>query len=171
MDDEFKIVEEYYKTVKPACDTELSEYCILLTKLTQEEINSSHDAVYVIDEIISILEKYNIKEVYCYGGDDAHSLRLNFYYLKKAGIRYENIYILIKRIRNIQPCLTKCFKIGMSMPMRLSGLCDILSLNKDDAQLHNALYDAKMLGNVYKAVFYENCKEHTDYLKYLESKK
>lgn len=44
MNSKFKIVKKYHRTVKPVHNPELSEYCRALTRLTQDDIDSSATA-------------------------------------------------------------------------------------------------------------------------------
>lgn len=50
----------------------------------------------------------------------------------------------------------------------ISKLYTILSLGNED-HFHNALYDAEMLGRIYRVVYDDKCKEHLNYLEYLNS--
>ena len=162
MDSDFEIVKRYYRTVKPLYNSKLTDYCLALTKLKQEDIDRSHDAVFVVNEVMNILKKYEIKNVFCYGDCDIPYLKLTSARVRKAGLNYKVIESLTGKLKNISPDINK--KFVSDLPMGISELCGIFSFDNNE-NAHNAFYDAEALAKIYRAVY---CSEHNDHLRYLE---
>ena len=167
MNAAFRTVKTYYRTIKPSHNPVLSQYCMALTRLSQHEIDASQDAVTVIRQVLSLLRRYQIQTVYVYGSADIPSMRSTCHWLRKEGLDPKCLYVLTSKMKDISSELTEHFHFGRRQA--LTKLCGLLALRTGDA-FHNALYDAKMLGEVYKAVYCDSCKAHVKFLEYLEQK-
>lgn len=141
---------KYYNLVKPV-KNEITDYCRNLTGLTNEDINKKGISFkQAIDDVLNIIDKYNIKEVYNFGRLDSISLN------KSAQLsRYESrCNLFVSKLKNIEFIIGKDVipiirannfngGIGLSDFKKIYGLNNPIT--------HNALKDAIDLKNVYLA--------------------
>lgn len=160
LDNNFNIIEEYYKTAKPVKWSVLTDYCKNLTGLTQEEINDSKPAAVVCKEVFEILKKYQIKQVFNYGTGDVPSLETTAFQTKKVGLQSQYINYVKNRLYDVS------YDIMITLNRRKRfKLSDLYNAAYFDEMLnyHNALTDAKILAKVLAAV----CdKDHEAYLRF-----
>ena len=159
-DNKLKVIDTYYKTVKPILNEHLSDFCKELTGITQEEIDNSDDLNTISLEIIEILNKYNIKNALVWGGGDFTSVNYDFKLHREQELPCNNIKKLKKNIKNIEPYLTE--RINIPTHIGLMNVVKKLEIDTENLNNHNALDDAVLLSKLFYVI------TRTDISKYIE---
>ena len=144
-----EVKETFYEIVKPFKNTVLSEYCMELTKITQEEVNNARFMGEVVDDFITIYKKHGAPKCVIWGNFDfvalARSIRINAY----TG-EFKN---LVYKMKNLQPEVSRVIRyngVQISNCWALQKVKAIYGLSESNNK-HNALSDAKDLWEVYIA--------------------
>ena len=167
LDSNMKVTYRFFSHIKPYKNTCITDYCNALTGITQADIDKAPYADVMFPLILKKIKSAKIDKVYVYGSYDHFAilktgkLAKKIMKNKKAGL-----FQLLPYITDISD------KIKTDMQMNktpsVERLCDILKIQGDSNNFHNALYDAKMLAMIYAAI-YGNGKSHQVFLEYLKS--
>lgn len=150
--EKLNIIDDFYLTAKPVHNSELSQFCKDLTKLSQEEINRSKSSIVVVNTFIDYLDFYNVKQVYTFGSTDARSLILDSQH-HKSNKRKSHIVHLAKMLIDAQQEIIETYfriyctrlpEIGLNEMMRVVGINRVVR--------HHALYDAYDLAEVWNKI-------------------
>jgi inhibitor of KinA sporulation pathway (predicted exonuclease) len=151
-DSKHNFVTEFYSTVRPIRRKKLTIRCKRLTNLTQEEIDESLDCELVMKEVVKLLHKYSIQEVFVYGDCDKPALLSDINIHKKRKENYESIQFVADKIVDIQPKITRL--LGLIHPVNVEKLSNALGwFPNDNEKYHNALIDARALYQISKAAY------------------
>ena len=139
VDEDFNVLHKYYSLVRPSLNTELSDFCINLTGITQNDILSARPFAEVVDEFCDFTKTYSDckLEYYTWGDFDSFALRKSI----KINSYKGSFNALRKKIKNIQPEISNSIKYKGSLLKKHWGLQDIkcvynMPISKSS---HNAL--------------------------------
>lgn len=150
-DTDYRFVDCYYSTCRPASKCRLTKECRKLTHLKQEEIDRSPDSNRVFGEVCEMLEKYDIRDVKVWGNDDRIALYSDFKMHKKNKADGQNIRRVELRIHDIQNKLT--LKMELPQAVNIEELATAFGYTPAVGTFHNAYNDAMALYLIQKAVF------------------
>ncbi|MDE6501648.1 MAG: hypothetical protein K2L10_06155 [Ruminococcus sp.] len=157
-DESYNIKERFYRTSRPNHFPRLTKQCKKLTKLTQTEINHSPDSNDVMGNIMKLVKKYNIENVYVWGNFDRTGLVSDVKQHQRFGKEYRNIQCTSRKICDIQEKLVG--KMGLPEPVNIKELASAFDYKPLSGTFHNALNDAMALYVIYKAVYTEDISKN-----------
>ena len=140
------IIDKYYSLIKLKLAKKISKRCMDITGIKNSDMKNALDFITVFNNLSSILKKYKIEKIYCYGLED-----------KKAFLRTSLLYMNNKKI---MPVVNKFYdirtvflndsngKVGNQGLNFLKKICNI-----DGEVLHNALFDAIDLSQVFNTFY------------------
>lgn len=155
-------IEEFYEVVRPLKNTKLSEYCIELTKITQDDVDKARSFSEVIDDFMAIAKKYRNALYLNWGNFDVVALRKSIKINKYKGEFNKFIY----RMVDLQPRISNSIKYKdevISTCWGLQKVKEVYNLS-EGANVHNALSDAHDLWEVNKA-YRSKKRRNMDYIK------
>lgn len=141
-DKDFNIIEKYYSLARPKHNKVLSEFCMTLCGITQDEIDSAPDGVSVAARVIALLDKYKVPKLFVYGDND----RLALF---KSALHYKNrdeaqiFRTLSERAKDIRFMFPNSGGLGQVEVMQAWGI-------EIDPNVHNAMTDAENLFRLLK---------------------
>lgn len=150
-DEKYNITDTYYSTARPAKIHKMSRHCRELTKLTQEEINSSDDSNNVLKNVVSMIKKYDIKKLYVWGNFDKPGLISDMNAHIRMNKNSEHIQTISTYIRDIQEPIIHI----MDLPQAVSieELAPVCGYTPEHGSFHNAYNDAMALYYIHKAAY------------------
>ncbi len=161
-DSGFQEVIRYYKTAKPVRSPKLSNFCVQLTGLTQNEIDSSRDSEFIFTDILKLIEQYNIDSVYVMGSNDERNLCEDDLIHKEFHINQKhNGSELAAHIVDIQAMLKKSSNIKTREAIGIQKYLDFYDITVEGS-LHNSLTDALALAAIYKKLVFKKDNKKTD---------
>lgn len=151
IDDSFEILEVFSEFIKPMIEPKLSEFCVKLTGIKQQDINNSK----CFNEVMSRFENWSLKfkdsyKFIAWGNYDQVLLRKNLLMNKDIyGNSYK--YVSNKRFYNLQ----NKFEEIMYMSKGNCSLTKALLIIGDSFQgrEHSGLNDVKNMLKVYQFVY------------------
>lgn len=144
------IIDTFYSTVLPKYNKTLTKYCINLTHLTQEEINSSKKLPAVLLKASNFIKKYNIDKLNAYGTTDFSQCKIDVQRYKDNK-DFNKMLKFVNKITNVQREITKCL-INQRIDIALNDCKKLCGIQGDVK--HNALSDACDLSRVLFATFF-----------------
>lgn len=143
-DEKNNVLEEFKSYVKPTKAPKLSDKCKRITKIHQNDIDSAKDLETVCQEMLQLLLKYNLKVLSVWGSHDKLVMYNDAKLHKKAGLQFESIEKVAKRIVNVQNIVTDIFQLPRNPSLK--KMADIFEIN--NSKEHDALEDAKTLSQI-----------------------
>ena len=143
-DEKNNVLEEFKSYVKPTKAPKLSDKCKRITKIHQNDIDSVKDLETVCQEMLQLLLKYNLKVLSVWGSHDKLVMYNDAKLHKKAGLQFESIEKVAKRIVNVQNIVTDIFQLPRNPSLK--KMADIFEIN--NSKEHDALEDAKTLSQI-----------------------
>ena len=140
------LIDKYYSLIKLKLSKKISKRCTDITGIKNSDMKNALNFTNVFDDLLAILKKYKINDIYCYGLED-----------KKAFLKTAEIYMNNKKAISIA---NKFFdirtyflkdsngKVGNQGLSFLKKICNI-----DGEVLHNALFDAIDLSQVFNTLY------------------
>lgn len=142
-----KIVDEFYEVIKPVKNIKLTTYCKGLTKISQEEVNSARDFEQVISDLQKMINKYSKVKFYNWGTFDVIAFRKTIKINKYKG----DFKRVINSMQDLQPIVSSKIKydnITVTSRWGLQKVKLIYGLEIGE-NVHNALFDARDLYQVH----------------------
>lgn len=143
-DEKNNVLEEFKSYVKPTKAPKLSDKCKGITEIHQNDIDSAKDLETVCQEMLQLLLKYNLKVLSVWGSHDKLVMYNDAKLHKKAGLQFESIEKVAKRIVNVQNTVTDIFQLPRNPSLK--KMADIFEIN--NSKEHDALEDAKTLSQI-----------------------
>lgn len=144
----FEIIDEFSELIKPEVEPELSEYCIRLTGITQQNIDSARSFQEVIksfdDWVFKLVKRYDPIKMVAWGNYDQILLRNNLLRNNLTG----EVRKYYKRFINLQARFEKLTHISDSN-CKLTKALSIIGENFEGKE-HRGMADAKNMLKVYK---------------------
>lgn len=167
-DESYQLLDTFYCTCKPLKHPVLTETCIELTHLTQEEIDCSPDSNDAMAAAYNLLKKHGIRTIKVWGNFDVPALTNDARLHKKAKQDVRYIHKIANKVVDVQDEMTKT----MTLPeaIRISELASAFGFVPPSGTFHNALNDALALYTVYKNVFTTNFTENEEFQKLRQSR-
>ncbi len=151
-DDKYNIKDRYYSVVRPLINPILSEYCIQLTGLSQEQVDRGkkcNDAMGVIRKLCS---KYSVKYIFTYGNADKDILSHTCKNIRKRfNEKAVNIYAVRNKVIDVKPAILDGIGAKGKLTPGLEAVRDQLGIKKKGT-LHNALNDAVLLFKICREI-------------------
>ncbi|MBQ3423240.1 MAG: hypothetical protein IJH34_16640, partial [Romboutsia sp.] len=151
VNEEFEVISEYYSLVKPFLNIELSDFCIKLTGITQNDISTARSFEVVVNEFCDFTKNFSdfTIQYFTWGDFDEFALRKSIKINNYKG----PFNALRKKIKNIQPEISNSIKYKGNLLKQHWGLQDIKCVYKMPVSQssHNALSDAHDLNLIYTA--------------------
>ena len=143
-DEKNNVLEEFKSYVKPTKAPKLSDKCKGITEIHQNDIDSAKDLETVCQEMLQPLLKYNLKVLSVWGSHDKLVMYNDAKLHKKAGLQFESIEKVAKRIVDVQNTVTDIFQLPRNHSLK--KMADIFEIN--NSKEHDALEDAKTLSQI-----------------------
>lgn len=148
LDDNLDEIDSFYSLCRPKVHRKLQYHVKDITKISQNEINEAPSFVKMSNDFIKVIRKYKNITFYSWGLDDENvflaACKLNRCMWVRKYVPY---------INDLQKDIFSSLKNGDRLlfrnPKKLAVTSDFYNLEKIKA--HNALNDARMLGNIYRA--------------------
>ncbi len=144
----FEIIDEFSELIKPKVEPELSEYCIELTGITQQNIDSARSFEEVIksfdDWLFKLEKKDNPIKMIAWGNYDQILLRKNLLMSNATG----EVRKYYKRFINLQARFEKLKHISDGN-CKLTKAMSIIGQSFEGKE-HRGMADAKNMLKVYK---------------------
>lgn len=151
-DDKYNIKNRYYSVVKPMINPVLSDYCKLLTGLSQEQINGGKKCKNAIGDIRDLCSRYSVDYIFTYGNADKDILNLTCQkYRKKFSENVVSIYAVRDKVVDVKPAIIEGIGAKGKRSPGLESVCEQLEIKKKGA-LHNALDDAMILFKICREI-------------------
>lgn len=135
--------DSFYSLTRPRINVILTEYCQVLTKLSQEDIYHAPPLDHVLAQVIGFLRKWSVQTLYVYGNCDKPVLAAN---IASIGMEKKWHY-LCDMILDISVQITRTL-FDEKQSLALEKLAALLGTTPR-GHWHNALTDADMLYHVY----------------------
>lgn len=142
-----KIIDEFYEVIKPVKNKKLTNYCKELTKISQKEVDEAREFHEVIKDLEEVLSKYENIKIYNWGNFDIIAFRRTIRINKYKGDFIRNV----NSMKDLQPIISNKIKYNNKIVTSHWGLQKVKSIYNLDAgkNVHNALSDAKDLYQVH----------------------
>lgn len=148
FDENLQEIDNFYSLCCPRVNKIISPRISRITKIYQKDINKAPTFIKMMNRFIKVIKKYPDIKFYSWGGDDWKVLKdemevNNSFWIKKYIPEIIDLQIeVFDSIKNENKKL-------WSTPKRLTAMTTFY--NTKELVAHNALNDARMLGEVYKA--------------------
>ncbi len=150
-DDNYKIVESFYCTARPAVYPKMTQQCIDLTHLSQQEIYNSPDSNAVMRIVCDLLDKYDCEDLFVWGNFDMIGLYSDAHMHGKRHMNSEYIRDVAESIYDIQRDLVE--QLGLPEAVNIEELSGVFGFTPTDGTYHNALNDARGLYEIFRGAF------------------
>lgn len=167
-DEKYNIKEEFYRTMKPIKHSTLTSFCTELTHLKQEEINSSLDSNKVFKEVLNLLEKYSVENIFVWGDYDKIAVYSDVKMHKNSSAPFNNILEVQKKIKNIQEDIA--VDLGMNGIFSIKTAKEVFDI-KNSGTLHNALTDAEIFLETCKITDLDDVNKYPEFIKFRKERK
>lgn len=148
---DYTISERFYCTARPVCRPRLTKQCRKLTKLTQEEINFSPDSNDVLADLLELLEKYSIDQIWVWGNFDKPAIGSDVRNHKRKKRPAGNIAAAWRKVTDIQDIVVR--QMLLPQAVSIEELSAVFGYTPEKGTFHNALNDAMAFYFIHRAAY------------------
>lgn len=161
-DSSYNVLTTFYRTSRPCIRRRLTRQCRKLTKLSQDEIDSSPDSNAVMGEVLALLKNYGVRTVGVWGNFDRPALSSDIRQHKRVGRSAANVAGLLGMVKDIQSETIR--KMQLPQAVNIKDLASAFGYVPATGAFHNALTDALALYTVHRAAYTTDISECEEFM-------
>ncbi len=146
-DDKYHRKNQYYALIKPAINSNITDYCSKLTGLEQSEVDSGKKCNNAFGDIWRMCLKYSVDYIFTYGTGDANIISITAARYGKLGEKVHHLYWVKNKIVDVESAIKKGIGKRGRNSLSMESVRQKLHIDSNGRH-HNALDDATLLFNI-----------------------